>query len=81
MKWPAATQGCSKKATMADDEDGRGAPRKRQRTAAGQESESDEDGGAEDEHASEEELVEDGIADYWREKNMVSMDGLSTGMD
>jgi hypothetical protein len=24
---------------------------------------------------------EDGIADYWREKNMVSMDGLSTGMD
>ena len=24
---------------------------------------------------------ENGIADYWREKNMVSMDGLSTGMD
>ncbi|PKQ01044.1 MAG: pyridoxamine 5'-phosphate oxidase, partial [Alphaproteobacteria bacterium HGW-Alphaproteobacteria-12] len=24
---------------------------------------------------------EDGIADYWREKNMVSMDGLATGMD
>ena len=24
---------------------------------------------------------EDGIRDYWREKNMVSMDGLSTGMD
>ncbi|MBC7101669.1 MAG: pyridoxamine 5'-phosphate oxidase family protein [Parvibaculum sp.] len=24
---------------------------------------------------------EDGIAEYWREKNMVSMDGLTTGMD
>lgn len=24
---------------------------------------------------------EDGIADYWREKNRVSMDGLTTGMD
>ena len=24
---------------------------------------------------------EDGIADYWREKNAVSMDGLPTGID